>query len=114
MGLDSNVLLVGRFSEEIVDCLNYGPEFYEDTKPGTIVTAHLLNCNTSDQSRRLARVLGTEPWDFNTHCIIEENIDWAEIYDMMESCIEWEGEHEVHRFERLLEAKFICIYQPNG
>ena len=113
MGLDSNVLLVGRFSEEIVDCLNYGPEFYEDTKPGTIVTTHLLNCNTSDQSRQLAEALGTEPWDFNTHCVDKDKVDWDALDELSEICAEWD-EVDVEKLRRLLDSDFICIYQPNG
>jgi len=113
MGLDANVLCIGRFNEEIVDCLSYDPEFYEGTAHGVIVATHLLNCNTSDQSRQLAAALGTEPWDFDTHCISRGNINWDELRELSECCAEWD-ETDIERFKRLLNMMFICIYQPNG
>jgi hypothetical protein len=113
MGLDSNVLCIGMFSEEIVDCLNYGPEFYEGITPGTIITATLLDCNTTDQSRQLAEALNTAPWDFERHCINKENVKWEDLRELSECCAEWD-ETDVEKFRRLLDAEFFCIYQPNG
>jgi hypothetical protein len=113
MGLDANIMCIGRFDKEIVDCLPYGPEFYEGMILGMIVTTQLLNCNTSDQSRQLAAALGTEPWDFNTHCISKDNVDWDALDELSEICAEWD-KIDVEKLRRLLDSNFICIYQPNG
>ena len=114
MGMDANVICIGKFSHEIIDCLEYGPEFYKGVVPGTIIITHLFNCTTSDQSRWLAEALGGKAWDFNTHCIANNKVDWVRLYEMMEGCIEWDGEAEIKKFAKLLKAEFMCIYQPNG
>lgn len=109
MGMNAYVLCVGAFSEKIKDCLLYGAEFYEDTKPGTIVVTHKLHCNTSEESRRLAEVLGCDAWDFNTHRVNKEEINWPALYD-----IGWDEKVEVGRLDKLMEAGFLCIFMPNG
>lgn len=113
MGLDANVTCLGKFGEEIVDCLPYGQEFYDGLISGAVVTTQLLNCNTSDQSRQLAIALGTEPWDFGTHCIDKDKVDWYALDELSDSCAEWD-EWDVEKLRRLLDAGFICVYQPNG
>ena len=114
MGMNAYVLCVGKFSEEVKDCLLYDAEFYEDTKPGAAVVAHKFNCSTSEQSKELAKALGCEVWDFNTHLISEDKIDWPDMYSMTEYCEGWEEEHGVAKFIRLLKAGFTCVYMPNG
>lgn len=58
MGMSAYVLCIGEFSEKVRDCLLYDAGFYEDTKPGTVVIARKLHCNTTDQSRDLAQQTG--------------------------------------------------------
>jgi len=112
MGLDADIICIGKFSKEIEDCLEYDCEFYKDTAPGTTVITHVFHCNTSDQSKWLAKALGGEAWDFNTHHINKDKVNWVALYEMMYT--EWDKELEVRKFARLLDAGFICIYQPNG
>ena len=114
MGMNAYVLCVGTFNEDIVASLDYVKEFYEDTKPGAVVTSHILRCATSDQSRQLAEVLGCEAWDFNTHNIAKTNVNWDELYDLAKNSLDWfEAEH-VDSLKALLNAGFLCVYMPNG
>lgn len=112
MGTEAYILCIGGFSEGVKNCLSYDPEFYDDTKPGTSVITHRCQCNTSDQSRQLAEVLGCEVWDFNTHRIDSRKINWIAL--SLLDTTDWDERKEVGKLNRLLEAKFICIYIPNG
>ena len=114
MGMNACVLCVGTFSESIVASLDYGEEFYEDIKPGTIVTSHILRCATSDQSRQLAEALGCEVWDFNTHYITKDNINWSGLHDLAKDSLDWFETEHIDSLKAMLNAGFICIYQPNG
>ena len=107
MGMNANIICIGKFDQEVANCLEYQQDYYEGTKIGTIVAAHLLYCQTTDESRLLAKALGCEVWDFNTHTVLEENIDWDALHKEYE-------ERQVDNFGALLNAGFICIYMPNG
>jgi hypothetical protein len=120
MGRDANIICVGCFQPHLKDMLDYGKgepyddDWYEDTQEGSLVTkAGLLNCNTSDQSTELAKALGVEYWDFNTHQLKKEKIDWNALIELSEECAEWD-EKNVENLRTLLEHKFICMFQPNG
>lgn len=113
MGLNAYVLCIGNFSKEIDDCLFYGAEFYEDTEPGRTVITHKLHCNTNEQSNQLAEVLGCEVWDFNTHRINNQRINWPALYDISDTA-DWNEKAAISEFHRLLRVGFMCIYMPNG
>jgi len=121
MGLDANILCIGKFSEDIKNALDYShkddtedEDAYADTAEGTIVISHLCNCNTTDQSMRLSDALGIEdPWDFNQHAFTEERVDWDELIELSDNCAEWDID-DVNYLRDLLNKGFLCIYQPNG
>jgi hypothetical protein len=114
MGLDADVICIGQFSNGIAECLNYDPEDYDDVQEGRIVTATFFRCVSTSQSKKLAAALGVDPWDFNTHAILKDKVDWEALKEI--SLWTDEGEDEVmRRFKFLLEEKnFICVYRPNG
>ena len=113
MGTDANIICVGCFQSDLEDMLDYDADFYTDTDEGSIITATLLNCNTSGQSAELAEALGMETWDFNTHQLKKEKINWDALLELSEGCAEWD-KHDVENLRTLLEHKFICMFQPNG
>jgi len=114
VGLDANVICVGQFSKDIVDYLDYESNAYENVQDGAIVITTFFNCNTSDQSHQLAKALGADAWDFNTHAILKNKVNWEALRELSETCAEW-GEESIQQFRCLLKEKnFICVYQPNG
>lgn len=72
----------------------------------------MLQCQTSNISERLAEVLGVEPWDFNTHEIKEDKVDWEGLKELVKEM--FCEEDEVEKLRTLLQNDFICIYCPNG
>ena len=109
MGLNANIICIGPFSSGVLDCLNYDKEDYDGVEEGKLVSVTLFNCNTTDQSHELARCfMDLDPHDFNTHHITENRVRWC-----MLSMMEFENPSQWERFEKLLDAGFTCIYQPN-
>ena len=114
MGMDADIICVGPFSRKVLDCLNYDKENYENVEEGTPVSATICGCNTTDQSRELGRCVGVEdPYDFSTHHITEDKVNWTALslmqfeVDYAEKCSQW------RRLEILIQNGFTCIYQPN-
>jgi hypothetical protein len=114
MGMNACVLCVGIFNKGIAESLEYMSDLYEDTIPGTLVVSHLLHCNTSEQSKLLAEALGCEPWNFNTHRINKEKVNWPKLYKLAKHNEDWEEREHVDSFWALLKAGFLCIFMPNG
>lgn len=112
MGMDANVVCMGPFDEAIADCLDYDPNDYGSVPKNYPVVTTVMNCNTTDASRELARLLRANPEYFETHCINGHEIDWAGLEEMAERMVEWD-DYEVHTLHRLLDAGFTCIYCPN-
>lgn len=113
MGMDANVIGAGPFSQDVVDILDYPAEYYKDTKEGTIVLVSIFLANTTDQSYELARALGVEAWDFNTHKIDPAKIDRDALVEFACGSVELSVSH-VDAFFKLIEKGFIFIYRPNG
>jgi hypothetical protein len=69
MGMDACVLAIGGFGDDVKDILDYPSDWYDDVRPGAVVTRTFFNCCTTQQSEELASALGVEPRDLNTHHI---------------------------------------------
>jgi hypothetical protein len=109
MGMDANIICIGPFSHDIIDCLNYDAEDYEGTEEGKLISVTLCHCNTTDQSNELARCFKElDSHDFNTHHITEDRVQWISL-----SMMEFENPSQWERLEKLLQHGFTCIYQPN-
>ena len=115
MGLDANIITIGRFKKELAEaeCLTYPSDYYIKTKEGYIVTSELLRCNTSSQSRNLAFALGFDPWEFDKHYIEKPTM---EIIERLEKyfCETDEDYEQTRILKRLIENGFVIIYLPNG
>ena len=110
MGMDAELLAIGKFSPDIRDCLDYPPDFYKDVPVGAIVITLVGNCVTTSQSETLAEVLGISPWAFHEHCEISgENVDAG----LLEECFEGGAEDAID-FIRLRSKGFKFYYLPNG
>jgi len=106
MGLSSNVLAIGPFKENIIDCMYYDSKKYLNIFEGTIVVVpYLFSCNSSSDSFTLAKLLGVDVWNFNTHHIIFDKIDWKllKVFNIEDS----------KKIEKLLENNFNLFFLPN-
>lgn len=112
MGMDADVIAIGRFSKAIAPYLGYPLYSYDDTPEGATVITSLLECCTTYQSGELAEALGIDPWKFeqahfDANLVAEEVLQDAIGRD---TCGRW----EVERFLELRTAGFQFYYRPNG
>lgn len=109
MGMNAELLAIGKYSKDIADFLCYPANFYEDTPDGSTIITLVCVCTNTDGSKLLAKSLGIDPWKFEQHCeIIPENVD----FDMMTEAIE--DPDDVVVFSALCSAGFKFYYLPNG
>lgn len=117
MGMDSNIICVGPFSGEVVDCMNYDKDDYSGVKDGTPVSVTLCGCNTTEQSRELAACLSADPGDFNTHLVTDKKVHWTSLglmdFEQDYGEVKLGRPRQWQRLEKLLLHGFVCIFQPN-
>ena len=113
MGLEAGLLFIGPFSKDVVEHLDYPPDYYDDTNDCAIVTRSMFGCVTNDMSHELAKAVGCEAWDFNTHVIIEEKVDFELLSEFIEDNGLFDFE-DLSELKLLFDKGFICIYLPNG
>jgi len=115
MGMNADVLCIGKFRKETAKYLDYPEEDYNDTKDDSIVTSHLFNCNTADASRKLASALGIDdPYNFSLHRINSiKQVNLNDLVDLSEQVGEWDPYEEYNHLRVLLEKDFLCLFQPN-
>ena len=109
MGMDAELYAIGKFSKKIVSYLQYPSRFYDDIPEGAEIITYVCGCSNSDGSRSLAQALGIEPWAFEQHCNIPNNL--VDLQLMRESI---ENEDNVDNFIALRDAGFKFYYLPNG
>jgi len=109
MGMDAELLAIGKYTKEIRDNLEYPADFYDDTPEGaTIITVVGTCCNTSD-SRLLAEVFNISPWQFQEHCDLS-----GEGVDLDQLTMVFEYGHDVKSFQVLRDHGFKFYYMPRG
>ncbi|RPI54301.1 MAG: hypothetical protein EHM49_03310 [Deltaproteobacteria bacterium] len=113
MGMDADVIGIGKFSSDTAHLLDYSPDFYSDTKEGADVITTVFLAGTSDQSHQLARAMGVDPWDFNTHKINASKVSVFELRKFVEYSPDHE-EKDIDGFIQLVEKGFTFFYRPNG
>lgn len=120
MGMDAEVIAIGTVKQlEKYDALTYPKDFYEDVLWNSRVIGHVAFAHTSDQSRRLAELCGTEAWDLGRHRLSEERLPFEEdlggMVVMMDDYIGDQDEWTVFECVRgLLEDGAELWYIPNG
>ena len=113
MGMNAEIIAIGKFSKNVKDALDYAGYFYDDVKEGTWVITSLFHCNTSSASRDLASALNLDPWDFNTHYFKYNQLMLAPLQNMIDSDSLFD-ESYIDDFKLLAENGFKFIYRPNG
>jgi hypothetical protein len=109
MGMDAELLAMGRFSQSVVGFLQYPADFYAGIPDDAIIITHVCNAVTSRGSELLAKALGIDPWRFDQHCY-RAGVD-ANLSELEEAI---ENPEDVVRFLGLREAGFMFHYLPNG
>jgi len=107
MGMDAEVIAVGPFSEAAVAFLTYPAKSYANTQPGRTIIEKVFCVESGESSRsyELARLVGAEVWDFNTHELDPMRADLAGLAEQFDG---------VERFVGLAAAGFRFYYLPNG
>jgi len=110
MGMDAELIAIGKFDVDIRSSLCYPDSFYDDTPIGAIVITTVINCCTTDQSEKLARALVISPWQFEEHCELDgKDADLDLLAESAEGGIE-----DVADFLNLRAHGFKFYYLPNG
>lgn len=119
MGMESELLCIGKFSKEISNCLDYPDYYYDNVKKDAPVTSHLFQCVTADGSYNLALAFNIDPWDFNTHYMKFYKINndiIANLYKLLNDnyiCPSW-GEEDIDKLKKLVDYKFYFFFLPHG
>jgi hypothetical protein len=106
MGMDAEVLAIGKFSRNLAKYMDYPEKYYARTQDGVSVVSSLFSAVSTARSCELAEAFGVDPWDFNQHHLNPARADLAKLR-------EFEEEH-VEKFEALRDAGFEFYYRPNG
>jgi hypothetical protein len=113
MGMDADVIAIGPFSQDIIDMLDYPAEYYDKTKPGATVITTVFSATSTDLSYQLARAMGVDAWDFNTHKIDPKNVDMEDLEEFVDCAVE-HGMEDITTFIKLVGKGFTFFYRPNG
>lgn len=73
--VDLEIVVVGPFATSLVEHLGYSPERYQNVHPGTPVIANIGSTLSDEGVLAWMRLLGVDPWDFNTHCVDLSRLD---------------------------------------
>ena len=68
MGMDAELLAIGKYSPDLKGALEYQDSFYDGTPEGAEIIAWVCSCVSSRGSELLARAMGVDPWRFEQHC----------------------------------------------
>lgn len=107
MGLDAQVIAIGPHSEDVLDCLEYGPLFYAEVEQGATVVTNLFIACTSEASHALAKAFGVGAMELGKHHLNPIGTDTALLREHF-------GDGDVASFERLAAHGFQFYYLPNA
>jgi hypothetical protein len=111
MGMYGVVLGIGPFQREFVHDLPQPEAWHERTHDGAVITVTVFSApEGSTRSRQLARAMGAEAWDFNTHAIDPWRVDLEAVRQFLAH----EGEAPLRCFLKLRDAGFAFFFMPNG
>ena len=108
MGMNAELLAIGKYTPEVRDALDYHSDCYKDTPIGSTIITSVIHCNTTDASEKLARALGISPWAFEQHCDLSgDNADLSLLVESAEDGV-------LDDVLLLREHGFRFYYLPNG
>lgn len=102
----AEVLATGTFRRDLAAHMDYGAKQHADTHEGARVIVSFVNVGLGPfQAEVLARCMGAEAWDFNTHALVPERVR----IDDLGSLLMDDG--LVTRFHALRDAGFRFHYR---
>lgn len=107
MGLDAQVIGIGRFSRAIVHALDYPAHYYASVPTGATVIATVFEALTSEQSYALAQCFGVEAMDLGRHMLDASAADLKRLEQEF-------GDDQVQHFQALYDAGFQFYYMPRA
>ncbi len=109
MGMDADIIAIGKFKKEIAQYLDYPADYYDDTPEGAEIITSLFLCNSSQQSKDLAHALGIDPQKFEQCHFNAKEIDIEKLLTETEF-----ERDDIIMFDELRKAGFEFYYRPNG
>jgi hypothetical protein len=108
MGLNSEIVAIGRFTKAIVPFLEYPPDRYANVREGVTIPVSVFWVETgTSQSCVLAECFGVDLWDFNRHHLDPYRVDVARLRTMFD-------DDQIEDFLALRAAGFEFFFMPNG
>lgn len=107
MGLDAQVIAIGRFSQSVKSALEYDDQYYEDVEQGAIVITCVFECLTSDQSHKLAKAFGVGAMELGKHHLVASAANRLKLNEIFDDAA-------VTRFELLCSHGFEFYYLPRA
>jgi hypothetical protein len=107
MGLDAQVIAIGKFSPDIVWALEYDDSYYTNVLIGATVVTNVFIACTSNQSGQLANAFGVGAMELGKHVL---NPDLANIDELEEVF----GTEDVMQYKCLAQNGFSFFYLSNA
>lgn len=114
MGYASYLIVISTFSESAIHTYDYPKDWYETCDSHTTLINHYFHCNSTSQSMSLAECLKVELVDFNTHKIIEENIDYVGLFKHLDCMNDEYTLGEFLDFKLLMATNSVAYFIPDG
>ena len=116
MGMNAEILGLGRFDPALVPHLTHPPERYARVRPGALLLEKVVpGTPGSSTAHELAAAIGVSPWDFDTHALDVARIDWDALRRAIAIyTLDSDADRIVARFQALVAAGFRFWFQPNG
>lgn len=106
LGLEAEVLATGAFRRELAAYMDYGEKQHDDTREGTRMLVSFVNVGLGAfQAEVLARCMGAEAWDFNTHALVPERVRIEDLATLLMD------DELVTRFHALRDAGFQFYFR---
>jgi len=109
MGLDAQLIAIGRFSRSLLPALEYSAHYYANVPEGATIITTVFFALTSGGSHSLARCLGFGAMEFGRHAV-----GGALDADVATLLADEEFAEQVPAFLALREAGFQFYYLPNA
>jgi len=109
MGMTACVTCMGAYSEKLAEwgVLSGDENEYDPEEKTCMILVDVLYCGTSSKSRLLAKMLGIDLKNRCKHEVDDKKVDWRALNEEF-------GAAEALRFGRLMEAGFLCVFNPDA
>jgi hypothetical protein len=116
MGMNAEILGLGRFDPVLVPHLMHPPERYAHVRSGALLLEKVVPATPgSSTAWGVAAAVGVSPWDFDTHALDVTRIDWDALRRAIAAyTVDSDVDPIIARFQALAAAGFRFWFRPNG